>query len=80
MYVPGTEYSTNNHWEKKDTMAYDYDEDLSVNGHMPFGVTSYLHERQQKTWLEKYFFEIIVIVLVMLLLIILVALVKKKKK
>jgi hypothetical protein len=57
VFVPGTHYSSNNHWEKEETTPLDYDAAASINGHMPFGVTSYPKEKapltfwQQNLWL-----------------------------
>ena len=42
--APGTTYSDKNYWVKKDTKPLRYDEEVSVNGHMPFGATSHPHE------------------------------------
>ena len=80
MFVPGTDYSDTNHWTKEDTKPLQYDEDLSVAGHMPFGVSSYPHARQQQTLLEKYLFVIISAIIVLLVIAIILIRRKKSKK
>jgi LPXTG-motif cell wall-anchored protein len=80
VFVPGTDYSSSNHWEKEDTTPLAYDTDVSINGHMPFSVTSYPKEKkpvtfwQQNLWLMAAFLMIVIFsVLAMYLL-------KRKKK
>ncbi|HDM67327.1 MAG TPA: cell wall-binding repeat-containing protein [Thermoplasmatales archaeon] len=43
VFVPSTEYSDENHWSIEDTLPLKYDPSLSIDGHMPFGATSYPH-------------------------------------
>jgi hypothetical protein len=78
IFVPGTEYSDANHWEREDTMPLRYDEELSIDGHMPFGVTGYPHEKEQKSFLEKYL--LIIGLVIVLLLVIALVLIRKRKK
>jgi len=47
VYVPGTDYSDKNYWEKSDVKALKYDSKTNINGHMPFGATSHPHEKQE---------------------------------
>ena len=54
VFVPGTDYSTENNWKQDETKPMDYDEKASINGHMPFGATAYPHEKQPASFLEKY--------------------------
>ena len=54
VYVPGTDFSNENHWSKDETRPLRYDDELNVNGHMPFGATSYPHEREPSTFLGQY--------------------------
>lgn len=79
VFVPGTDYSDANHWEKEDIMPLKYDAELSVNGHMPFGVTSYPHAKTPVTFWQQYLWLIVIIVLVVIL-IITVAIKGRKKK
>ena len=76
-YVPGTDYSNANHWEVEDTKSLNYDEELNLNGHMPYGATSYPYAKQPKSFLENYFIYILIIVAVILIAI---AVVSKRKK
>jgi len=78
MYVPGTEYSDNNYWEKKDVKPMEYNEEIVINGHAPFGATEYLHEEQQKTWFEQNTILIVILGTILILLIIMFAILKKK--
>ena len=73
VYVPGTDYSNANNWEQKDTMPLRYDAEVSVDGHMPFGATSYPNEREPMTFWQQYIWIIIA-------LIVIVAFSLKKKK
>jgi len=79
IWVPSTEYSDANHWERSDVQPFRYDGSSSVyvDGHMPFGATSYPHEKQP--------LPLMMIIIVALLIIILLAgaaalAVKSKKK
>ena len=79
VFVPGTEYSDANHWERSDVqpLRYDGSSSVYVDGHMPFGATSYPHEKQP--------LPLMTIIIVALLIIILLAgaaalAVKNKKK
>jgi len=68
-FVPSTEYSSKNYWEKKETQPLRYDEDLSIKGHMPFGVTSYPNEKEPNSGL----FILIIIIFIISIMIILIA-------
>ncbi|MEA2055798.1 MAG: hypothetical protein U9O49_03075, partial [Candidatus Thermoplasmatota archaeon] len=79
MFVPSTEYSDANHWEKDDVQPIRYDEELTINGHMPFGATDYPNEREPVTLLQEYL-GIIVALAIIVALVIVFAVVSKKKK
>jgi len=79
VYCPSTEYSDNNHWEKEDTMPLRYDAEASIDGHMPFGVTSYPNEKMPATFWQQYQW-IIVALLVIAILVIAAAILSRKKK
>jgi len=68
MYVPNTEYSDANHWEKPDSLRYR--EETIINGHMPFGATSYPNEKQEMTILGQYLYAFIALALILVLIII----------
>jgi len=78
MYVPDTEYSGQNHWEKKDTMPLQYDSELSIDGHMPFGANCYPNEKQPMTFFGEYYVVILALIAVVVLLVIMFAIIKKK--
>ena len=78
MYVPGTEYSDNNNWDVEDTSSYVYDEELSIEGHMPFGATSHPKAREPKTWLSENMVLIVILALILILLILMFAINKRK--
>lgn len=82
VWAPDTEWDSEdkNHWTQKDTKPIDYDETLSVNGHMPFGATSHPNEKQPKPFIEKNFLLIVIIAIIVLLLIALAIGRKKPKK
>ena len=79
MYVPTNDYSDVNQWDKKDTRPLTYDTEVSINGHMPFGVASYPNEKKPVTFWEQYLLIIVIIVLVIILLIAAIILTRKKK-
>ena len=78
MYVPDTKYSSENHWEKKDTTPIAYDTELSIDGHTPFGAMSHPNEKQPVTFLDEYYLVILALIAVLILLIIMFAIIKKK--
>jgi hypothetical protein len=78
MYVPATEYSNDNNWDKTETNAYRYDEELSIDGHMPFGATDHPKARQENTWLNQYMFLIVILAAIIILLTLLFIINKRK--
>jgi len=79
MFVPSIEYSDANHWEQDDVQPIRYDEELDINGHMPFGATDYPHEKEPLTFLQQYLVLIIAIAAIMVLVIVAVCLPGKNK-
>jgi hypothetical protein len=79
MFVPSTEYSDANLWQKKDTRPLTYDKEVSIDGHMPFGVASYPNEKKPITFWEQYLWLIVILVLIVILLIAAVSLTRKIK-
>ncbi len=69
VFVPGTEFSDENHWEKPDILSYD--ETINLNGHMPFGATKYPHKKEL---LERTPYALIIGIIVIILLIIVIGL------
>ena len=77
VYVPSTEYSDNNHWTCEEIQALTYDSDLDINGHMPFGATSYPNQIKEKPIIPMW---LIIIMLAILFLTISILLIKRGKK
>jgi len=79
VFVPGTDYSNANHWEQADTAPLRYDAEASVDGHMPFGVTSYPNEKAPLTLWQQYMWLIVALLAIVILVIVAVAMSRKKK-
>ena len=77
-YVPSTEYSDANHWEKEDTKPLIYDAKISIDGHMPFGVTSYPNEKTPLTLWQQYQWLIVALLAIVILVITAIVLGRKK--
>jgi hypothetical protein len=60
MFVPSTEYSDNNYWEQDEVQPIRYDEELTINGHMPYGATSYPHEITPMPWMQYIWILVVV--------------------
>jgi hypothetical protein len=80
MFVPSTEYSDNNYWTREETRPIRYDNELSIDGHMPFGATSYPNQCKPFTFFEENMLFIIVICLIIILAIYMLMSSKKRKK
>lgn len=78
-FVPDTKYSDKNHWEKKDIKPFLYDKEFSIDGHMPFGATSYPNEKKPLTFWQQYLWLIVILSLIIILLIIAVFISRRKK-
>lgn len=76
VFVPGTEYSDLNNWEKPKSL--EYDEGFLVNGHSPFKVSDYPHEKTSKTIIEGYLYIILILIVAIILLISIIIWRKKK--
>ena len=80
VYVPGTQYSSNNNWNQADTMPLRYSAEASVDGHMPFGVTSYPNEKTPLTLWQQYMWIIVTLLVIVIIVIVAVAMSRKKSK
>ena len=80
VFVPGTEYSDANYWEKEDTESLRYDAEFSIDGHMPFGVTSYPNETEPTTFWQQNFWLILIIIAIAILAVFAVFLGRKRNK
>jgi hypothetical protein len=76
VYVPDTEYSSKNYWERDDVKPLSYDSELDINGHMPFGATNYPNKKEPQSILM---IALIIIIAIIILLIIFAVIFKKKK-
>lgn len=81
IWVPSTEYSSMNHWELTDVQPFRYNPDIgfSLQGHMPFGVGQYPHQKRPSTFWDIYSVYILLIV-VFLLVFIAILIMRRRKK
>ena len=79
VFVPSTEYSDANYWERDDVEPIRYDEELSIDGHMPFGATNYPSEKEPKTFMSEYLVVIGAITLIVVLIGAMAVIGRKKK-
>ena len=77
VFVPKTDYSDNNYWEKNDVNPLRYDVDCSLDGHMPFGATSYPNKKESGFILSA---NIIILILILVLIIFTLFIYLKKRK
>jgi hypothetical protein len=75
LFVPGTEFGDTNNWGKPNSLRYD--KDLSINGHTPFGTTSYPHEIVEEPIPLSY---LLLIMGIVIYLIIMAAILSKRRK
>jgi len=79
IFVPSTEYSDLNNWEKPNALTYE--EEFLAEGHSPFGAMYYPHAKSPISFIEKYLMFIILIVIIFaIVLIIGINKIKKKKR
>lgn len=76
MYVPDTTYSDANHWDISETKPIEYDQELCIDGHAPFGAMDYPNEREPQPILPIWLIAIIGLVIILLLALVLM---RKKK-
>ena len=80
-WVPGTEFSDNNHWTNDDVepLKYDPSSGLSINGHTPFGASSHPNERSPATIIGQYLPLIIAVIIIVILLLAVIIMGRKKE-
>ena len=68
VWTPSTEYDPdgNNYWEQKDTEPLEYDEEITINGHMPFGATSHPNKKEPKQIMPLWLIVLIVVILILI--------------
>ena len=80
IYCPSIEYSDNNHWEQSDIQPLRYSVEVSIDGHMPFGVTSYPNEKKPVVFWQQYLWLIGAFIVIVLVAVLIVYLYHKRKK
>jgi len=80
VFVPSTEYSDENYWEEEDIVPFSYEEELNIDGHMPFGATEHPNKKEPKTFANQYLFLILIAIIVIILIIAIASINKKKKQ
>jgi hypothetical protein len=78
MYVPTTEYSNANTWEKPQSLMYDAN--LNINGHMPYGTTSHPNKIHQITFLDRIIWLSLVLILLIITLVVIIGKRKRNDK
>ncbi len=71
-FVPENKHSLKNNWNLKQVQSLCYDSELNINGHMPFGATSYPHKIDMDSKLDTQSVIIGIMVLVSILIIVVV--------
>ena len=66
MFVPDTTYSSANYWTREETMPLNYDIETNIEGHMPYGATSYPHKKDPKSIFEQYLPFILIALIVLI--------------
>jgi hypothetical protein len=79
VYTPSTYYSDANYWTQSDVKPIDYDKDLDINGHMPFGAENYPNEKSP-TLINLGWILILIIFSLVVLLVIFISRKKKNNK
>jgi hypothetical protein len=79
IFVPSVQYSDDNNWQKEDTTSLRYDAELAVDGHMPFGATSYPHAKEPVSLWQHYSLWILVAIAIIIMVLIVVYVTKRKK-
>jgi hypothetical protein len=76
VYVPDTEFSDNNNWERPNLLSFD--ESINLNGHMPFGATNYPNKKEIVTKIP-FILILGIIVIILLIIVIVISLLPKKR-
>lgn len=79
MLVPSREYSEKNYWTPEDASPLLYDEDLDLDGHMPYGATTYPHSQKEEAFNLYYILGIAAIILLIIAAFQITRTTKKKK-
>ncbi len=81
IWVPSTEYSIDNHWtsEEVESVRYDEEEGLFIDGHNPFGAEIYPNAKDPLSLLEQILWIVVIVAVVTLIIFAAIILVKKKR-
>jgi hypothetical protein len=81
VWAPSNEwdYQGNNHWDVSDITALRFDAQFSVDGHMPFGVSTHTKARQPGFSLNEYLWVLLLLLGVLIIVVLAVYLRKRKK-
>jgi hypothetical protein len=66
IFVPGTDYSDANYWERKDIEPLRYDAEISIDGHMPYGATSHPNKKEPKPIMPLWLIILIIVILILI--------------
>jgi hypothetical protein len=80
VWVPSTEFSSNNHWEAEDIqpLKYNSNQGFDVNGHTPFGASSHPNRKEPTTIFDQYMIVFIALILIVILIITTMVINKKR--
>ncbi len=78
VFVPGTNYSNDNYWQKEEVGPVGSESSFDLKGHSPFGATNYPNEKQPISFLENYL--IVFIAIISIVIVSLVYLLKRREK
>ena len=82
VWVPGTDYSSNNHWSSTDVESLQYDEEVGfyVDGHNPFGAESHPNAREPSSLMGQLAWIVIIVAVLSVVIIGGIILIKKKRR
>jgi hypothetical protein len=81
IWVPSTEYSSNNHWSIGDVESVQYNEDegFYIDGHMPFGAENHPNAREPASLMGQLTWIVIIVAILAVAIIGGIVLIKKKR-
>lgn len=80
VFVPGTQYNEANYWEREDIKSLRYDENISINGHMPFGAEKHPNVREPSSLLGQITWIVIIVAIFSVAIIGGIILIKKRRR
>ncbi len=81
VWVPSTEYSSNNHWSSADVESLQYNEKVGfyVDGHNPFGAEGHPNAREPSSFMGQITWMVIIVAILSVAIIGGIVLIKKKR-